>query len=224
MVPVKPRKANAMRGQAAREVQSNSALRGSLTSVQTTTNSETGPTWCRFPLSCPPPSLPFLPFLPGMQPGAPLPDCTAEADRRRVETACSWRISIASPGHEYAAVLRLLIDGIAQRNGCADIIRRLIGRRRIVVGLCNEERSFAPIRRWRRHDRRHIRRSRKRNNRCECGYIGACFCGQRAACRQMLVIAAGTGIVGGKHGRDIAIAIHISRRYAVPARMLSRGS
>jgi hypothetical protein len=44
-------------------------------------------------------------------------------------------------------------------------------------------------------------------NRCERGDIGACFCGQRATCRQMLVIATGTGIVGRKHRRDIAIAV-----------------
>ena|GEM_PF-1877712 len=176
-------------------------------SVQARACPESGPTGCRFPLSCPPPSLPFLPFLPGMQPGDPLPDCKAEADQKRVETQCSWRISIARTGHEYAAGLRLLIDGNGQRNGCTDVVRRLIGHRRIVAGLRNEERSFAPIRWWRRHDRRHIRRSRKPKNRCERGDICACFCGQSASCRQMLIIAPGTGIVGCEHGRDIAIAV-----------------
>ena len=62
-------------------------------------------------------------------------------------TPCSWLVSIARTGHEYAAVLRLLIDGNAHRNGCADVVRRLIGRRRMAAGLHNEERSFAPIRR-----------------------------------------------------------------------------
>ena len=41
-----------------------------------------------------------------MQPGDPLPDCTPEADRKCVETPCSWLVSIARTGHEYAAVLR----------------------------------------------------------------------------------------------------------------------
>ena len=49
--------------------------------------------------------------------------------------------------YEYAAVLRLLIDGIAQRNDRADVARRLIARHRIAAGLRDEERSFAPIRR-----------------------------------------------------------------------------
>ena len=103
-------------------------------SVQTRACSEIGPTGCRFPLSCPPPFLPFLPLLPGMQPGDTQPDCTPESDRTSVEAPCSWLISIARTGHEYAAVLRLLIDGIAQRTGCADVARRLIGRRRIAAG------------------------------------------------------------------------------------------
>ena len=98
-------------------------------SVQTRACPETAPTGCRFPLSCPPPFLPFLPFLPGMLPGAPKPDCTPEMDRTSAKTPCSWLVAIARKGHEYAAVLRLLNGGIAQRNGCVDVARRLICRR-----------------------------------------------------------------------------------------------
>src|SRR5690606_20681943 len=149
-------------------------------SVQTRACPETAPTGCRFPLSCPPLFLPFLPFLSGIQPSANLPVCTPETDRKSAETPCSWPISIARTGHEYAAVLRLLIDGIAQRNGCAAVARRLIGRR-YAAGLHNEERSFAPIR-WRRwHDGRHIGRSRMPKKWRKCGDIGARFCGQNAA-------------------------------------------
>jgi hypothetical protein len=68
----KPSKAKALRNdRGTRRSKSMVPLAAPLTSVQTTTISETGPTECRFPLSCPPPFLPFLPFRPGMQPGAP---------------------------------------------------------------------------------------------------------------------------------------------------------
>jgi hypothetical protein len=71
----------------------------------------------------------------------------------------------------------------------------------------DEQRSLAPIGRRLGAFLRLIGGRGPADQRQERSDIGAGLGGQRAARRAMIVIAAGTGIVGSEHRRDIAVAI-----------------
>ncbi len=74
--------------------------------------------------------LPFLPLLPGIQPGANLPDRMPKPAPPSAGTPPSWRASVARGRHENTAVLRLRMGGVARRNGSAAVACLRLGRRR----------------------------------------------------------------------------------------------
>lgn len=72
----------------------------------------------------------FLPHLPGIQPGANLPDWMPKTAPPSAGTPPSWRSPVAGARHENAAVLRLRTGGVVRRNGSAAVARLRLGRRR----------------------------------------------------------------------------------------------
>ena len=87
------------------------------TSVQTRVCPETGALGCRFPLSCPPPFLPFALLPPGSQPGVSRPDRPAKRTWPLPESRPSRCIPSTGPRDEYPLGWRISPCGFLQHFG-----------------------------------------------------------------------------------------------------------